>query len=176
MKILVTGPQGSGKTTQARLLAEYLGVSLVGTGDSLREMSKEDSSLGKKIKEALKSGDLVDDAIVAEVVQQRLKASDCQNGFIMDGYPRSLHQLEVFDPNFDLVFYLDISDEEVTQRLIKRGREDDEQEIIAERLRLYHELTEPILSYYQEKGILERIDGNGEIEDIQARIREKVNG
>lgn len=176
MKILVTGPQGSGKTTQAKLLAEYLAVPLIGTGDVLRALSKKNTKLGKKIKEVLDKGKLVDDVIAAGIVEERLSKSDCQGGFVTDGYPRSLHQIELLDLKFDKVFYIDISDKEVLQRLIKREREDDTPEVIAQRLRIYHEMTEPILSYFKTLGILERIDGLGEIDDIQARIREKANG
>lgn len=176
MKILVTGPQGSGKTTQAKLLAEYLNIPFIGTGDALRKIARDDTSTGKKIRESLDRGSLVDDGVVAEVVKNRLQQADCHSGFIMDGYPRSMNQLTLYDPDFDRVFYLDISDEEVSQRLINRGREDDKPEIIAERLRIYHELTEPILSHYGATDILERVDGVGQIEEIQNRIREKLNG
>lgn len=176
MKILLTGPQGSGKTTQAESLARYLNVPLVGTGEVLRQMAKGKNTLGEKIRKALDKGYLVDDKIVAQLVVARLSRKDCKVGFVMDGYPRSRAQLRLFDPRFDKVFYLDLSDDEVTGRLLKRGREDDIGELIEKRLKVYHEMTEPLLEYYQEKSMLVRINGLGTIDEVQSRIRQEING
>lgn len=175
MRILVTGPQGSGKTTQAELLADYLHVPMISTGELLRELAEMPDDLDKKIKEDLAKGDLVDDEIVAEMVKKRIDRDDAVSGFVMDGYPRSRNQLELFDPNFTNVFYLDISDEEVEKRLLQRAREDDTPDIIHQRLALYHELTEPVLEYFKNQGVLKKINGMGNINDIQKRIRQNLN-
>lgn len=174
MKILVTGPQGSGKTTQAKLLAEYLDIPFIGMGGVLRERMERDDEIGNKIREAMDKGILVDDEIVANFTKQ--KVLEDEKGYIMDGYPRSIHQLKLFNPDFDKVFYLDISDEEVMSRLLKRGRADDTPLLIKERLAIYHEDTESLLSIYKEKGILVVIDGSLPIEQIKERMREALNG
>lgn len=171
MKILVAGPVGSGKTTQAKLLAEYLDVPMVGMGEVLREISKKDNPKGKLLRDDLDKGRLVDDQIVAKIIKERISQKDCETGFVMDGYPRSLPQIELFDPGFDRVFYLDLDDEIVIGRLAKRGREDDTPELIRKRLGIYHELTEPLLTYLDGQGILQRIGDDDEIGKIQAKLR-----
>src|SRR3989338_507134 len=126
MKILLIGPQGSGKSTQASLLAEYLGIPKISTGDIFRKLPK--------VKEILAAGKLVDDETTAEIVKKRLQETDCQNGFILDGYPRNITQKELFDPQFEKVIYLKVPDEELMKRLLARGREDDTPESIRTRL------------------------------------------
>lgn len=169
MKILLIGPQGSGKSTQAKLLAEDLRLPYLSTGDIFREM-------GEEIKQILDQGKLVDDQTTSKIVEEKLKESKYQNGFIFDGYPRTLEQIRLFDPGLDKVIYLDLPDQEATKRLLARGREDDTKELIAERLRNYHLQTDPILDYYKKKGILSSVDGMGSIKEIQSRIRTIVNG
>ncbi|MBI4036404.1 nucleoside monophosphate kinase [Candidatus Daviesbacteria bacterium] len=175
MKILISGPIGSGKTTQGKLLAAFLNIPLIGTGEALRQMAEAPNSLGEKIKQELKKGDLVDDNLVAEVVKERISCGDCQNGFVMDGYPRAFSQLQLFDPKFNKVFYLQILDEEIIKRLIKRGRSDDQPDIIQKRLALYHQLTEPVLAYFKNQGVLIEIDGLGTIDEIQRMIRQNLD-
>lgn len=172
MKVLLIGPQGSGKSTQAKLLAEFLMVPFISTGDILRNLSKDDTEQGKSIKMILDEGRLVDDRTISQLVKERLTKPDCKNGFIMDGYPRTVDQITNFDPKFDIVFYLLVSDEEATKRLLKRGRVDDTPEAIAQRLKLYHRETDPIIAYYQQKDLLCAIDGFGIIEQVQQSIRE----
>ena len=108
MRVLITGSQGSGKTTQAELLAKHLGIPMIGMGDILREKVKEKTKEGKEINVSLESGQMVDDNIVADVVRARIKSKDCENGFIIDGYPRSLDQLRLFDNHLllELQLYL----------------------------------------------------------------------
>ncbi|MBU1031342.1 nucleoside monophosphate kinase [Patescibacteria group bacterium] len=175
-KILLIGPQGSGKSSQGKLLSEFLKVPLISTGDILRDLAKQDTEQGKVIRMIMGEGRLVDDQTISQIVKDRLTKSDCQSRFIMDGYPRTLKQLEYFDPKFDAVFYLELSDEEATDRLMRRGRGDDTQEAIAQRLKLYHYETDPIIAYYQQKSLLKGIDGCGTIEQVQQRIREVLNG
>lgn len=171
-RILVTGPQGSGKTTQAKLLAEFLGVQFIGTGDLVRDRAKVDDDVGQNIKEALAKGQLADNKTVSDLIREKVDGS----GFVMDGYPRDEEQLELFDPEYNKVFYLNISDEEVMDRLLKRGRADDTLDLIKERLRVYHLETEPLLKRYKDQEILEIIDGSATIEEIQGRMRELLNG
>lgn len=169
MKILFVGPQGSGKSTQGKLLAQFLGLPYLSTGDLFREM-------GGEIKQILDQGKLVDDQTTVKIVEAKLNGEEYSNGFILDGYPRNLEQIKLFDPGFDQVIYLDLSDKEATKRLLIRAREDDTAELIAERLSSYHRQTDPILDYYRQKEILKQIDGLGNIEDIQQKIRGVVNG
>lgn len=179
MKILFIGPQGSGKTTQARLLAEHLGVPFISFGALLRERAKQDSKEGRDLRKDMEKGKLVDDAIAAKVMKQRVQMDDCSNGFVSDGYARSLHQISLFDPMFDLVLYLDVSDEQILSRLLKRatqeGRFDDTPEAIKIRLLNYHKFTEPVLEKYKHDGILKIIPGIGSVDKIQTDLREAIS-
>lgn len=176
MKILFIGPQGSGKSTQGKLLAEYLGLPYVSTGDIFREMSAGNSPEGKRLKQILAEGRLVDDETTSNMVAKKLGEEEYGMGFILDGYPRTLEQIKLFDPGFNKVIFLELPDEEGIKRLLERGREDDTKESITERLRLYHNQTDPILDYYRHLGILVEIDGTGSIDEIQQRIRDRING
>lgn len=175
MKILITGPQGSGKTTHAQILAQKLYLPVIDAGEMLRELAEEDSADGRSVKEDMEQGKLVEDKIVANLMRQRILSPDCQNGFVVDGYPRTLESLELFDPQYNWVFYLQVSDEEVQERLLLRGREDDKPELIRERLMLYHQMTEPVLGYYLKKNKLIRIDAHRTIEEVAKEIAQKVN-
>lgn len=174
MRILITGPQGSGKSTQAQLLASKLSLCFISAGDLVRKAALEKSAEGKLIKGSLSQGLLVDDKIVASLVKKEIAKEECCHGFVLDGYPRNLGQLNFFDPKFDKVIYLDVEDKEVEERLLRRGREDDTPEIIRQRLGLYHQLTEPVLDYYQKMGKLIKIDGSKSIEEVEAEIEEKL--
>jgi len=174
-KILLIGSQGSGKSTQSKLLSKYLSVPFIETGTILRNLSEEETASGIEIKERLSKGEMVSDDIVAELVEKRLKEKGCENGFVMNGYPRNLNQIKLFDPGFTRVFYLKIDDNLILDRLLKRGREDDTQVIIEKRLSDYHSLTEPILDYYKNSGILETVNGEESVDSIQSKIRSRLN-
>lgn len=174
MKILLIGPQGSGKSTQAGMLAESLHLPKISTGDIFRELALENSIEGARIKQIMNEGKLIDDSETAKIVEQRLAKDDVKNGFILDGYPRNIAQKNLFDPGFDKVFYLKIPDEEVIARLAARGREDDSKEAIRTRLNLYYGQTRPLLDHYKNQGILIEISGIGSIEDIQDEIKKHI--
>lgn len=174
MKILITGPQGSGKTTQAKLLSEYLNIPLIDTGDMLRDIAKQENAPARIVKEKIENGEMAPNQVVGGLVEKRVGNQDCNEGFVMDGYPRSVSQLQIFDPGFDKVFYLKVDDRQVKKRLINRGREDDTPQSIEKRLRLYHQLTEPLLENYKQQGILMVVDGSLSIKQIQQQIRENL--
>lgn len=173
-KILLIGPQGSGKSTQAKLLAEDLKMTVISTGEIFRKLSKETVGFGQIIRTILEKGRLVDDQTTYKIVKDRLSQSDCKNGFVMDGYPRNMEQLRLFDPQFDRVIYLEVPEQEVIRRLMDRGRSDDTPELIKTRLDLYYRQTQPLLDYYKERGILVEIDGRGDIQTIQDEIKKSL--
>ncbi|MBI2019554.1 nucleoside monophosphate kinase [Candidatus Daviesbacteria bacterium] len=175
MKILLIGPQGSGKSTQAEFLAQFLNIPKISTGDIFRQIATEDSENGRKVREIQNSGKLVDDETTARIVEERLKQEDAAGGFIMDGYPRNIRQKDLFDPHFEKVFYLKVPDSEVTKRMLARGRADDTQESIKMRLNLYYQQTKPLLDYYKSQGILTEINGMGSAGKIQDEIRKNIS-
>lgn len=172
MKILFVGSQGSGKSTQAKLLSEFLKIPVISTGDIFRELAQAD----EMIRGILEKGKLVENWTTTQVVRERVKQSDCKNGFILDGYPRNLEQIKLFDPGFDKVIYLKLSDEQAIKRLLARGRDDDTEESISKRLKTYHEQTDPMLDYYRRAGLLNEVDSQGTIEQVEQRIRDQLNG
>lgn len=174
MKILLIGPQGSGKSTQAELLAKTLNLPRITMGDIFRQIAAEDSVEGQRIREVMEKGFLVDDQTAAELVKKRLEKADMQSGFIMDGYPRTIEQVNIYSPDFDKVIYLNVPREGVVERLLKRGRVDDCLQSINKRLDLYYQQTQPLLDHYKIKGILIEIDGSGSIESIEQKVRESV--
>lgn len=174
VKIIFLGSQGSGKSTQAKLLASKLGLPWIEMGQILRQRSAEKDKDAQEIKKALEAGDLVSDKLVVKTLSNRLTKADCLGGYVLDGYPRNFAQLEALDPAVDDVFYVRVSDSEAIKRLMKRGRIDDTFNVVSRRLELYHKLTEPLLEYFRQKGILEEIDGEREAEDIAKEISQKV--
>lgn len=174
MKIVVMGPQGSGKSTQAELLAKKLNLPHLQTGELYRQMAKTDSPLGKKIKSFLDQGQLVPDREHNSLLKKEIKKPRYKRGFVLDGSPRTLSQAKTQPFETDRVFYLQVSDEENTKRLLKRGRADDTPALISQRLKIYHQETEPVLDYYRQQGILTEIDGERPIEEIAKDIIERL--
>lgn len=170
-KVLLIGPQGSGKSTQAKLLSEYLNIPVISTGDIFRSLSESESEEGERIRAILEEGKLVDDKTTAEIVKKRLEGKE---DFIMDGYPRTIEQMKIFDPGFDKVIYLDVPQDMVINRLMLRGRADDTSELIRRRLDLYYKQTQPLLDYYKELGKLVEVDGSGDIQAIQDEIKKSI--
>jgi adenylate kinase len=169
MHILITGPIGCGKTTHAVLLAEDLQATLIKTGDLIRQEAVKNTSKGKLVRHYMTHGHMVPDDVMAELLQIAIK--DASETIILDSYPRRLSQLKIYDPGIDTVIYLNISDDALEERLLKRGRVDDRPEVIENRLRVYHQETVPLLKYYQDQGRLITIDASGTIEEVQEKIR-----
>lgn len=175
MKILLIGPQGSGKSTQGKMLADYLQIPYISTGDIFRRIAAEGSEEGKKIKQTIETGILVDDQTTARLLGERIKQTDCQSGFILDGYPRNLEQVRLVSKlNFDKVLYINVSEQAVMGRLLKRGREDDTEGSIRLRLAQYKEQTQPLLDYYKNQGILVEVSGMGDIQKVQDEIKKSL--
>lgn len=175
IKIIILGSQGSGKSTQAKLLAEKLVVPYIEMGQLLRDKAQDNSKEADESREAIKVGNLVPEKIVIRSLAERIEKSDCQNGFVLDGFPRNYAQLEGLPKDIDKVFFIKVSDSEAIKRLIARARYDDSLDVIQRRLDLYHRETEPLLAYFRQKRILEEVDGQRTIEEIHQEIVEKVN-
>lgn len=175
MNVIILGPVGSGKTTQARFLADFLGVPLLNAGDLLFFASQEDTDEARNIKKSMETGDLVDSNVMHKLLQDHLCQVEHKNGTLLDGHPRTLSEAEELDKiwQVDKVVYIKISDEEAIKRLTARGRGDDTPEIIKKRLEIYHKETEPVLEYYKQKGLLEEINGERTIEEISADIQSR---
>jgi len=174
-RVVLLGPPGAGKGTQAQVLCEHLGVPAISTGDMLREAVADGSELGGKVQGIMASGALVDDATMAEVVRERLAKPDALKGFLLDGYPRTLPQAETLagilreaERQLDAVLLVDVPADELVRRTLLRGRADDQEDVIRERLRVYREKTEPLIGYYRERGLLLEIDGNRPVEEVTA--------
>ena len=174
MKIIFLGIQGSGKSTQAKIAAEKLSLPYIETSQLLREKSKGEDEDAKQIADAFEKGNLVVDEITIRALKERLKSKDCQNGYILDGYPRNEVQFQNLDDDINQVFYVAVSDEEAIRRLSKRARYDDTGEALKRRMDLYHRQTEPALDKFRERGILEEVDGERLIEEIAKDIESKV--
>src|SRR3989344_1659740 len=173
MKIILIGIQGAGKSTQGNILSEKLNIPYLSTGHIFREMAKEKTSLGRYIKEIMNAGYLIPDDKTVEIVSEYLKKTEYENGYILDGFPRTLEQVKKFENGVDKVVYLRVSDKEALWRLSYRngeGREDETLTAIRKRIELFHKLTEPVLDFYRQKGILVEVDGEREIEDIHKEI------
>lgn len=177
-RIILFGPPGAGKGTQATLLSEQLGVPAVSTGDMLRQAVASGSELGRQVKGIMDSGGLVDDSILAAVVRARLAQADARPGFLLDGFPRTLPQaadleriLTESGQELDAVLSIEVPEEELVRRAVLRGRgEDDREEVVRERLRVYREKTEPLIGYYRERGLLYPIDGNLPVDKVTSQM------
>ncbi|HSI96780.1 MAG TPA: adenylate kinase [Gaiellaceae bacterium] len=183
MRILILGPQGSGKGTQAKRIADARGLAHVATGDILRAAVAERTELGMRVHPILERGDLVPDHLMIDLIRERLEQ---ESGFVLDGFPRTLPQAEALDAMLaeigkplDAALLLDVGDDVATHRLARRaaeeGRTDDSPDVIANRLGLYHELTEPVVERYRALGILVAVDGEGTVEDVARSIEEALS-
>ncbi|MDQ3098691.1 MAG: nucleoside monophosphate kinase [bacterium] len=175
MTIIIMGPQGSGKTTQAERLATAFNIPHLESGEVFREIAKQDSDLGREVQAALEQGHLVDRATADLVIESMFERAKYHDHVIVDGFPRDVVQAQQHKGKIDRVFYLDVGEEECIKRLASRGRADDTPEIIKERLRLYYERTVPVLEYFERLAILEKIDGERDVnviyQDLYGRIK-----
>src|SRR3990167_9043236 len=174
MKIILIGIQGSGKSTQGNLLSEKLSIPYLSTGHIFREMAKEKTPIGRYIKETINAGFLISDEKTLSIVTEYLSRPEYKNGYILDGFPRTVTQAEEFANGVRAVFYLRVSDKEALWRLAGRDeegvREDNTLKAIMLRIDLFHEKTEPVIEYYRNKGLLFELDGEKKIEEIQLEI------
>ncbi|KPJ67760.1 MAG: adenylate kinase [Syntrophobacter sp. DG_60] len=208
MDLIFLGPPGAGKGTQAKMLIEHYNIPQISTGDILRAAVAEGTDLGKKAREYMEAGKLVPDGVVIGIIEQRLKQSDCEKGFILDGFPRTVAQAEALDKvlenmgrKIDHVVSVDVPSEELIKRLTGRRtckncgamyhvmfnppksqgicdkcggelyqRPDDNEETVKSRLDVYEQQTSPLIGFYNNKGLVRRIDGRGGIKEIFEQI------
>ena len=198
MKLILLGAPGAGKGTQAEFISKKYGIPQISTGNILRAEVKKESELGLKVKDILATGGLVPEEIVIAMVKERLKADDCANGYILDGFPRNIAQAEALDTfaSIDAVLLISVPDEKIVARMSGRRtcpncgatyhvisnppkaegvcdacganltvRADDREEVVRDRLRVYHEQTEPLIAYYGKKGLVREVNGQDTIEE-----------
>ncbi|MCS5499207.1 adenylate kinase [Cnuibacter physcomitrellae] len=181
LRLLLIGPPGAGKGTQAAKLSEAYGIPAISTGDIFRENVRNETPLGVQAKEFMDKGLYVPDSLTNDLVRDRLSQPDAQAGFLLDGYPRTLQQVDELDrmlgdadASLDAVVLLTADTDEVVRRLrqraLEQGRSDDTEEVIRTRLDVYAEQTAPIVDVYRSRGLVVEVDGLGEIDEVTGRI------
>ncbi|MBU2074363.1 MAG: adenylate kinase [Actinobacteria bacterium] len=187
MRMIFMGPPGAGKGTQAAVVAERFGIPAISTGDIFRANVGEGTPLGLEAKRYMDAGEYVPDSVTNNMVRDRLAQPDAEPGFLLDGYPRTLAQVEELDgmlaasgTALDAVVVLTVDSEELVQRLLKRaetsGRSDDTEEVIRHRQDVYTEQTAPLIDVYRERGLLLEVDGLGEVPEVSERIFAVLDG
>lgn len=185
-RLLIVGPPGAGKGTQSVLLAEALSIPAISTGDIFRSNVKNETELGKKAKAYMDAGEYVPDSLTNDLVRDRLSHEDAQVGFLLDGYPRTDAQVEELDTilsqlgaQLDGVVELVADQDELVRRLLQRaieqGRADDSEDVIRKRLEVYAAETAPIIELYSSRGLLAKVDGLGEIDEVSSRITQAIS-
>lgn len=208
MRMILVGPPGAGKGTQAARLVDLLNITHISTGDMLRAAVKAGTELGKQADAYMKAGDLVPDEVVIGMVLERIAEPDCENGFMLDGFPRTRPQAEALDValdkagvKLDAVVLIEVADDLIVERIVGRRmdpetgdiyhltfnpppasvadrliqRKDDTEEAARARLAKYHGETAPIVPFYEQKGLLRRVDGVGKPDEVTARIRKSLD-
>ena len=185
MRLILMGPPGAGKGTQAAFLAEHFSIPAISTGDIFRANVSEGTELGLEAKRYMDAGEYVPDEVTNKMVRNRILEGDAERGFLLDGYPRTLAQVEELDSmieetghRLDAVVVLTVDAEEIVQRLLQRalveGRADDTEDVIRRRQEVYGEQTEPLIGVYRERGLLIEVDGMGEVSDVTRRLHDAL--
>ena len=186
MKLILLGPPGAGKGTQAKCLVDDFGYAQLSTGDMLRAAVAAGSEMGLKVKDIMDRGDLVPDEVVVGIISERIEQDDCVKGFILDGFPRNGTQAAALDAmldekgmKLDSVISLEVIEEDLFGRIEQRAKEtvggpraDDNVEALKKRLKVYHEQTAPLIKYYGDQGVLKTVDGMAEIDAVSAEIKQ----
>ncbi len=181
MRLIIMGPPGAGKGTQAKFIAEHYGVPAISTGDIFRANVSEGTPLGVDAKRYMDAGEYVPDEVTNAMVRNRLAEDDARRGFLLDGYPRTVAQVEELDQmladlgeSLDAVLVLTVDAEELVQRLLQRaqveGRADDTEDVIRRRQEIYTEQTAPLIDVYRDRGLLVEVDGMGEVAEVSERL------
>ena len=179
--VILLGPPGAGKGTQASRIAERLDIPAISTGDIFRVNMAEGTEIGKQAQAYMDRGEFVPDSVTNAMVKARLAAPDTANGFLLDGYPRSVEQAHVLrdmlldlGKSIDVVLEIQVDEDEVVERMLKRAQEqhrtDDTEPVMRHRLEVYHQQTEPVATYYVDQDLLEVVDGRGSIDEVTERI------
>ncbi|KGG14695.1 MULTISPECIES: adenylate kinase [unclassified Prochlorococcus] len=178
-RLIFLGPPGAGKGTQANLICENYGFLHLSTGDLLREEVSSETKLGKAAESIMNKGELVSDGIVLSIVEKRLLNQE--QGWLLDGFPRNLPQARLLNELLlklkqpvQAVLLIDIDDETLARRMLSRGRKDDTEAVIRNRLKIYRDITSPLVNHYENIGILKSVNGCGTIEDVNSQIKEQL--
>ena len=185
VRLLLIGPPGAGKGTQAAILAQTFGIPAISTGDIFRENVRNETELGKRAKEFMDRGDNVPDSLTNELVADRIGQADCAAGFLLDGFPRTTAQVDALngmlaeqgtalDAVVELVADVEIVVERIKKRAIEQGRTDDDESVVRHRLEVYREQTAPLIDLYGQTGLLVSVDGIGAIDEVTVRIMDKL--
>ncbi|PZD72836.1 Adenylate kinase [Acaryochloris thomasi RCC1774] len=181
MRLIILGPPGSGKGTQAEKLASQANIPHISTGELLRIAISQGTSLGKQARTFVESGDLVPDSLVIALMRERLGQQDAQQGWILDGFPCNLTQahaldslLQIMGQPYGTVIHLDVEADKLTQRMLQRGRQDDQANIIQQRLAVYQQQTAPLIDFYQRRRCLTHIDGSPTAEIVNSAIQKAL--
>lgn len=185
MRLILFGPPGAGKGTQATAISEAFSLAHIATGDIFRDNVGNETPLGLRAKQYMDRGDLVPDEIVIDMVDDRIQQEDAAGGFLLDGFPRTVAQANALDAvlerdghRIDRVVRLLVRDEELVARLLRRareqGRSDDTRDVVENRLQVYREETEPLVELYRARGVLRDVDGEGDVEQVRQRVLEAL--
>lgn len=175
MRLLFVGPPGAGKGTQAALVASRLGVPHISTGEMFRDHVASGTDLGRQVQELMEAGAYVPDEITVAMLADRMRSPDTEQGFILDGFPRTIGQVASLDnllgtEGLDRVVLFEVDEERLVERMLTRGRADDSEETIRSRFKVYEEQTAPLVELYRRRGLVVSVDGEGEVDEVTERI------
>lgn len=175
MRLLFIGPPGAGKGTQAGKVAARLGIPHVSTGEMFRDHVSRGTELGKKVEAIMAAGDYVPDEVTVAMLAERIAQEDAANGYILDGFPRTEAQVESLDrllgdQGLDHVVVFEVDEDELTERLLSRGRADDNEDTIRNRFKVYLDQTQPLIDVYAARGLTVSVSGIGDVEEVTDRI------